>query len=246
MKTILFVIPFILFSTIAIQESFSDETKTFFISPILVDCVGVAPQKCMQIREDETSDWQNFYDSIEGFTFEQGHAYKILVKITDIENPPADSSSKRYHLIDILEKTSTRHIPYNNMCAPGFVPLGEICVLDDRCGPGAYPGKICVIDGQEKPYLRPSLQGESGIPARSVICAEGFALIFKSYDGSPACVKPQSVQTLQTRGWQTNFPIFACTLEYAPICGVDGNTYGNKCMITSEHIGINHVGECSE
>ncbi|AJW70228.1 DUF4377 domain-containing protein, partial [Nitrosopumilus adriaticus] len=246
MKTIWFAIPFILIGTIAISESFSEETKTFFISPSLVDCVGIAAQKCLQIREDETSDWQNFYDSIEGFAFEQGHSYKILVKLTDIENPPADSSNKKYALIDILEKTSTRHIPYKNMCAPGFVPLGEICVLDDRCGPGAYPGKVCVMNGQEKPYLRPLLQGEAGIPAHSVICAEKLTLIFKSNDGSPACVKQQSVQTLQTRGWQINFPNFACTLEYAPICGVDGKTYGNTCMITSEHIAINHVGECSE
>ena len=35
-----------------------------------------------------------------------------------------------------------RHTPFNGICAPGFAPLGQICVLDDRCGPGAYPGKI--------------------------------------------------------------------------------------------------------
>lgn len=34
----------------------------------------------------------------------------------------------------------------------------------------------------------------------------------------------------------------ACTMEYAPICGVDNKTYGNSCM--AGEVAIAHIGEC--
>ena len=136
------------------------------------------------------------------------------------------------------------HMSFNGICAPGFAALNEMCVLDDRCGPGIYPGKVCVMDGVKQPYLRPIQQGNAGIPANNVICAEELRQMFKSHDGSPACVKPQSVGKLKERGWQTFMPAIACTLEYDPVCGVDGRTYGNMCMLQSQHIPLSHPGEC--
>ena len=226
---------------------YAEETKSVFIGPELVDCVGVGPQKCMLIRESTDSDWMNFYDKIDGFDFESGYKYVLKVKVSKVDNPPADASSLNYELIEIISKNqvvkNTKHIPYEGLCAPGFASLGDICVLNDRCGPGAYPGKVCIMDGQEQPYLKPSQQGNAGIAAADIICAEPLRLIFK-HDISPACVKPESIPKLEKRGWSTSIPIIACTLQYAPVCGINEKTYGNMCMLNADHVAVKHEGEC--
>ena len=69
------------------------------------DCVGVAPQKCLLVKTDGATNWQFFYDGIHGFTYEEGFEYQLLVKREPITNPPADGSSIRYTLVQVLDKT---------------------------------------------------------------------------------------------------------------------------------------------
>jgi len=35
-----------------------------------------------------------------------------------------------------------------------------------------------------------------------------------------------------------------CSMEFAPICGCDEKTYGNRCMAKSKGISIAHEGDC--
>jgi len=51
--------------------------------------------------------------------------------------------------------------------------------------------------------LPPLEQFKSGTPAKNVQCNEGFTLVIKIDDGSPACVSSQVAQTLIARGWGT-------------------------------------------
>jgi hypothetical protein len=49
--------------------------------------------------------------------------------------------------------------------------------------------------------LPPLEQVKSGVSPKDVQCKQGFTLIIKVDDGSPACVDPQVAQILIQRGW---------------------------------------------
>lgn len=49
--------------------------------------------------------------------------------------------------------------------------------------------------------LSPLKQFKSGISANNVICKKDLRLVIKTSDGTPACVKSQTAQTLIERGW---------------------------------------------
>ncbi|MEK6917488.1 MAG: DUF4377 domain-containing protein [Nanoarchaeota archaeon] len=73
-------------------------TETITIGPNKVDCVGGVPMKCLIVNGER------FYNSIDGFDYEEGYSYVLEVKITKIKNPPADASSSRYDLVKVISK----------------------------------------------------------------------------------------------------------------------------------------------
>ena len=87
------------------SASAAGKSETLYVNSRLVDCVGVAPMKCMQVRQTPDAEWELFYTQIEGFVFTPGYRYKLLVNVSELENVPADASSLRYVLVKQLEKT---------------------------------------------------------------------------------------------------------------------------------------------
>ena len=120
-----------------------DETKTIYVADHLADCVGVAPQKCMLIKENLQDDWQYFYDNIQGFNFEKGYNYQLKVKIETVKNPPADASSIKYTLIEVLAKEksiSNKPVSIDNQWK--VIAMKDIDVLDKN--------PMITFDSQEK------------------------------------------------------------------------------------------------
>ncbi|MDR0229181.1 MAG: DUF4377 domain-containing protein [Flavobacteriaceae bacterium] len=72
------------------------------------DCVaGVAKQKCMLVKEGEATEWELFYNQIEGFNYEEGFEYKLEVKVEDIDygaHTPADAPTVKYTLVKEISK----------------------------------------------------------------------------------------------------------------------------------------------
>lgn len=86
-------------------------SKTLYVAPTTADCVGVGPMKCMQVRERPNAPWTLFYGRIEGFEYEPGFLYELQVREEHVPNPPADASSIRTVLLNVISKTAAPEPP---------------------------------------------------------------------------------------------------------------------------------------
>jgi len=90
---------------VAPAPSAEGETLTLFVGPNQVPCMGVAPQRCLLVKESPEADYTLFYSRIDGFEFEPGFEYELLVNRPTVPNPPADASSFRWTLIEVVSQT---------------------------------------------------------------------------------------------------------------------------------------------
>lgn len=92
----------------ACQKEAIEEGERLWINKERVTCQGFIEQTCYEIQRGDVlgTNWEFFYDSIEGFDtqYETGFIYQIEVEVTEIENPPQDASSLKYKLIKVISK----------------------------------------------------------------------------------------------------------------------------------------------
>ena len=139
MKSILTLIAIILVQTC--NTSNQDTGQIYWIHSAKVDCTGVAPMTCLQVQKTENLDWSQpwelFYDRIEGFDYQPGYIYKLNILEEPVENPPADASSIKYTLIEVLEKK--QDVRY---------AIHDIYILE------SIDGKtIELVEGQKRPRI---------------------------------------------------------------------------------------------
>lgn len=91
----------------------SSDTEKITVASAYVDCVGVAPQKCLLIKRAGEQNWRYWHSGIEGFDYEPGYEYVIRVRKENIENPAMDQSSIRYILVKVVskKKKESEHLP---------------------------------------------------------------------------------------------------------------------------------------
>jgi heat shock protein HslJ len=88
-------------------------TETLLIKESKAPCTGVAPMECLQVKHEKDTAWTLFYSNIEGFDYQPGYQYKLLVSVSEVKNPPADASSRNYKLEKVLEKKKADANPWD-------------------------------------------------------------------------------------------------------------------------------------
>ena len=132
-------------------ETPAPEEKTIFVGPNKVECVGVGPRECYLVRENPEDEWLYFYDHIEGFEWEPGYTYELRVTVHQVEDPPADASSLRYELIEVVDKVGTPVEPeriesyiHIERPAEGAVLDASKPIVVNGMGAGLFEGNVVV------------------------------------------------------------------------------------------------------
>lgn len=76
------------------------------VAPFKDGCTGVGPTVCLQVREDPGADFQNLHETPDGFEYEWGYSYVIVVVERRRDELLADASSIDRSLDRVVSRTA--------------------------------------------------------------------------------------------------------------------------------------------
>ena len=83
-KFVLFALVLMVLLVVACHSSrrLNDDGLTIFINSYKINCIGLEENSCLQLSRVSASpyEWETFHGKIEGFTFEEGFVYQLLVE----------------------------------------------------------------------------------------------------------------------------------------------------------------------
>lgn len=88
-------------------------------------CVGEQVGLCLQVSDAAGGRNVNFYTPIDGFSFEWGYRYTLRVMVTTVQNPPVDSASLAYTLIEQTSRQVAANAGEFRLFMPGVDRLIE-------------------------------------------------------------------------------------------------------------------------
>ena len=92
-----------LLSVIGLLTACSGETQTLQVEPYKVACMAFVTQMCLLTQNETQTQPTVESDWIEGFDYEWGKRYEIITETTEISDPPADGSSQRVELVEVVK-----------------------------------------------------------------------------------------------------------------------------------------------
>lgn len=90
--------------TIKPVRSADGNIETLIIGPYTETCQGFIEQQCYLEFNEESQEWEFFYESIKGFDFEPGYIYTLKVRLEDRGTEIQDVGRYAYHLVEVLSK----------------------------------------------------------------------------------------------------------------------------------------------
>ena len=74
------------------------------IGPYTETCQGFIEQTCFLEFNEESQEWEFFYESIQGFDYEPGYIYQLKVRLEDRGTDIQDVGRYAYHLVEVISK----------------------------------------------------------------------------------------------------------------------------------------------
>ena len=75
------------------------------IGPYTETCQGFIEQQCYLEFNEESQEWEFFYENIQGFDFEPGFIWTLKVRLEDRGPGIQDVGRYAYHLVEVISKT---------------------------------------------------------------------------------------------------------------------------------------------
>ncbi|WP_353190103.1 META and DUF4377 domain-containing protein [Pandoraea pnomenusa] len=110
-ETLTYAAQTLLNRTVAGANGSKAEDRVLDVDSQMADCVGVAPRKCLRVRNADDSGkapWELWYANIDGFDWKPGVEYRVKIHGEPVANPPADASSMRWTLVEVIRETPAR------------------------------------------------------------------------------------------------------------------------------------------
>ena len=82
---------------------------SLIVSSAPVKCVGVGPD-CLQVKYSAESDWEVLPGQVEGFEYEVGYRYVLLVEDLGSQADSAGSPKARYKLVEVQDKAKDSEV----------------------------------------------------------------------------------------------------------------------------------------
>jgi hypothetical protein len=89
------------------QMNGSTKEFTIEVNHYKVPCFTEGVAFCFLIKKAGENKWEPYADSINGFNYKWGYIYKLKVHRLEIGNPPADASSFKYVLDEVISEKKT-------------------------------------------------------------------------------------------------------------------------------------------
>ncbi len=110
---------FIMFSCVS-NKATQPGNSIYWVNSSKVQCSGVDNMQCLKVQKGESINpdrWKSLNSNIEGFEFEPGYIYKLIVHEEKLkkDDVPADASSIKYKLVKVLEKKQDIRLRINDI-----------------------------------------------------------------------------------------------------------------------------------